>query len=193
MAPRVGNSGKAAIVWVCAATLLATGLVGGCHPPFRPQEAATGGSSVRFLEEPASSNSVAVEVGEMKTGDYFQDARPIEPLALPIYPRTARGSATVAVRITVTSTGRVSEVAPSLRAVSIPNRFDAEFQQAARAALAQWRFAPAQSCHLEVTKNAAGEPVYHETLRENVETSFDLVFSFTASGEVNVSAKAPVH
>ena len=99
----------------------------------------------------------------------------------------------VAVHITVTRTGCVGDVGPSLRAVSIPNRFDAEFQQSVRAALAQWRFEPAQSYHLEVTKTAAGEPTYHETLRKNAETYFDLVFTFTASGKVQVTPTTAVH
>jgi hypothetical protein len=190
MSSPVRLSEKTAAVWVGGTLLLAAGLAASCHPAFRPQDPAGGGSSVRFLEEPASANAVATEIGDLKSGDYFQDARPIEPLALPVYPRQAWGSATVALHITVTSTGRVSDVGPSLRAVSIPNRFDAEFQQAVRAALAQWRFHPAQTCHLDVTKNANGEPAYHETFRENVETSFDIVFTFTAAGRVNVTPAA---
>jgi ABC-type lipoprotein release transport system permease subunit len=97
------------------------------------------------------------------------------------------------VHITVTRTGYVVGVGPSLRAVSIPNRFEAEFQQAVLAALAQWRFEPAQTYHIEVARTATGEPICRETLRRKAVTDFDLVFTFTASGKVQVAPTTAVH
>ena len=125
---------------------------------------------------------------EPKSGDYFTEARPIAPLATPVYPARALaakvGLTTVGVHVVVDKTGRVSDIGPSLLAVSIPTRFDADFQAAVRAAVNQWRFFPAQNYRVEVTKDAAGVLDINETRRENTETYFDLVFTFLTNGAV---------
>ncbi len=154
-----------------------------------PEPAATGRSSFAFVDasNAAASSATATPV-EPKSGDYFTEARPTQILATPVYPPkalTARlGMTTVGVRVTVDKTGRVSDIGPSLLAVSIPTKFHAEFQEAVRAAVTQWRFFPAQTFHVEVTRDAAGELQISETKRENAETYLDLAFTFTASGAV---------
>ncbi len=72
----------------------------------------------------------------VKTGDYYREALSIMPLTTPVYPARAlaakAGMMVVGVRVTVDKDGRVSDVAPSLLAVSNPTKFDAEFQAAVR-------------------------------------------------------------
>lgn len=162
-------------------------VLGGCRQAPAPVD--TGRSSFAFVDGPESTAAKApVTAEEVKSGDYFTEARPIDPLTKPVYPAKALaakvGMTTVGVRITVDATGRVSDVGPSVLAVSIPSRFDEEFQAAVRAAVSQWRFSPAQRYRVEVTKLPNGEPEFHVTRREYVETYFDVSFTFTASGEV---------
>lgn len=164
-----------------AATLL---VAAGCRQvPVTPDP---GRSSFAFVE--GAGDRAAVTVEEAKSGDYFTDARPIEPLTPPVYPARAlaakAGRVMVGVKITVDATGRVTDVGPSVLALSIPTRFDDDFQEAVRAAVLQWRFRPAQSYHVEVTRVAGGEPELRVTRREYAETYFDVSFTFTAAGTV---------
>ena len=124
----------------------------------------------------------------VKTGDYYQEAKPVMPLVTPVYPAKAlaakAGMTVVGVHVTVDKEGRVTDVGPSLLAVSIPTRFDAEFQTAVRAAVAQWRFRPAMTYHIEVVNPPGGETYQRVTDQQSVETVFDLAFTFTSTGTV---------
>jgi TonB family protein len=158
-----------------------------CHHASEPT--ATGRSSFAFVDASnAAASSATATAVEPKSGDYFTEARSTQILATAIYPAKALaaklGMTTVGVRVTIDKNGRVSDIGPSLLAVSIPTKFDADFQEAVRAAVVQWRFFPAQTFHVDVTRDATGELQISETKRENAETYFDLAFTFTASGAV---------
>jgi outer membrane biosynthesis protein TonB len=89
----------------------------------------------------------------------------------------------VAVRITVDANGRVSDVGTSLAAMSTPSPFTAEFRAAVEAAIAQWRFRPGEVRHLETVHDADGD-YQRMTSRENIAGTFDVEFTFNASGVV---------
>jgi outer membrane biosynthesis protein TonB len=88
------------------------------------------------------------------------------------------GTVTIAVKITVGTGGTVTSVAPSFVRVSFPTRYKDDFDQAIQTALSQWRFEPAQLARLD--PQVAEAPVVVST--ETMETSFDVVFTFVASG-----------
>lgn len=153
--------------------------------------ALTGRSSVVFVEPPAAPPPKAgatASAKESKFTDQFREARPIEPLATPVYPPRAlkakAGWATVGVKVTVDVNGRVSEVVPSMVAISTPGPFADDFLEAVRVALKQWRFRPARIEHVETVQSA--QATYNRVASsENIEAQFDLSFTFTASGGVH--------
>ena len=114
----------------------------------------------------------------------FQDADPIEPLAVPRYPSAALSAGiprvTITVRITVGKDGHVESIARSLADMSFPTRFDREFHAAIEGALRQWRFRPAELARLDVGSD--GRPIITES--EETDTSFDVQFTFSPSGAV---------
>lgn len=177
------------VVGLLWAVLGCCGSVVGCrHAPPGPPD--TGTSSFAFIEPPVAAPraSAAAEPREPVSMEQYEEASPIPPLATPVYPAKALaakvGRVTVGVKITVDVTGRVSEIGPSLRAVSIPNRFEEDFQDAVRAAVAQWRFHPALSYRIEHAPMPDGSTYQRMTDRRRVETTFDLAFTFTATGAV---------
>lgn len=149
-----------------------------------------GQSSIRFVaapaEAPVGESEFAVKAGPPR--ELFRDATPVGLLATPIYPPVAlaahAGQMTVGARITVDAAGRVSNVGPSLVALSIPSRFSNEFQAAVEAAVAQWRFQPARILYLEQAPDGDGGTYSRVAREEKTDTYFDVVFTFTASGEV---------
>ena len=159
----------------------------GCRHVATPD---TGQSSFRFVERPEAevNKSTATAVAAPRSGEGYRDAKPVLPLVLPFYPAKAlaakAGLTVVGVHVTVDKVGRVTDVGPSLLAVSIPTKFDAEFQAAVRAAVSQWQFSPAQIYHTVVVTAPGGETYQRVTDRQNVEAEFDLSFTFTATGEV---------
>ena len=101
----------------------------GCQQVAVPAD--TGQSSFRFVERAdAVAGKATVTAETLKTGDYYTEAKPIMPLVTPVYPAKAlaakAGLTVVGVHVTVDKEGRVSDVGPSLLAVSIPTRFDVE-------------------------------------------------------------------
>jgi len=160
----------------------------GCRQVAAP--AGIGQSSFRFIERPEAEVSKAtnVTVVEPKIGEFYRDATPVLPLVMPIYPPRALaakvGLTVIGVRVTVNKEGRVTDVGPSLVAVSILTKFGAEFQEAVRAAVSRWRFSPAEMYHAELVTPPGGEPYRRIVDQENVDASFDLAFTFTATGEV---------
>ena len=164
------------------------GVVGCRHAPEPPD---TGTSSFAFIEQPVAApraSAATAEPREPVSMEQYEEASPIPPLATPVYPPRAlaakAGRVTIGVKITVDAAGRVSDIGPSLRAVTIPSRFDADFQEAVRAAVSQWRFSPALSYRLEDVPMPDGSTYQRMTERRRVETTFDLSFTFTATGVV---------
>jgi len=108
------------------------GVVGCRHVSSIPPDKGT--SSFAFIEPPVTApraSATATEPREPVSMEQYEEASPITPLAMPVYPARAlaakAGRVTIGVKITVDATGRVSDIGPSLRAVTIPSRFDADF------------------------------------------------------------------
>lgn len=149
-----------------------------------------GASSFAFVERPAGTppaRTVTTEPMEQKPFEEYREARPVYPLANPVYPARAlkarAGRATVGVRITVDVTGRVSDVAPSMLVFSTPGPFADEFREAVESAVRQWRFRPAEIERLEFVQ--APTVSYNRIVgTQKVETQLDVVFNFTATGGV---------
>ena len=147
---------------------------------------SSGVASIKFIDSehpqpPADARELKVEIGTT----VFVEAQPIEPLAIPVYPRVALaanlGSVTIAVKISVDKDGRVEAVSPSMAGISLPTRFYQQFHEAIETAIAQWRFEPAKLARLEPAKK--GPPIV--TGEQNAETSFDIAFTFSRSGTVS--------
>jgi hypothetical protein len=146
----------------------------------------TGSASFEFIDPTHIGPLTDARKLKLKVGTtVFVDAKPIEPLTIPTYPpsvlATNVGPTTIAVSITVGADGRVKEVNPSFGAVAFRSRYDDEFQKAIEAALATWRFEPAQRAQLEPSKD--GPPIVQSAT--DTETSFDVLFTFTTSGSVS--------
>lgn len=106
---------------------------------------------------------------------------------MPVYPKKAMeakaGRNIVGVHITVDAAGRVSDVRMSLLVLSTPGPFAEEFRTAVEAALRQWQFTPARAEYFEIVHE--GDSTYNRvTGSENVETEFDLAFTFSHDGRV---------
>lgn len=168
---------------LCVLLLVSTG----CR--HRTETGDTGSSSVRFIEEPSAPASGSAQVADVPpSGDYFKEAQPIAPLALPAYPPRAlaakAGLAIVTVRVFVDAKGRITDIGPSPLGFSTPGPFAGDFAKAVQAALSQWRFQPAQRYHLEIFRNARGGVDNKESGRMDTETYLDMSFTFTAAGRV---------
>lgn len=163
----------------------------GCrHAPV--EAAGAGASSFAFVERPAApppARTVTTEPVEQRLLEEYREARPVYPLANPVYPPRAlkarAGRATVGVRITVDVTGRVSDVAPSMLVFSTPGPFSDEFREAVEAAVRQWRFRPAEIEKIEFVQTPALS--YSRIVgRQKVEAQLDVAFNFTATGGVEL-------
>lgn len=119
----------------------------------------------------------------------WREATLKEPVAMPVYPAKAlkakAGRNTVGVRIVVDPQGRVSEIRMSMLVFSTPGPFAEDFRDAVELAVRQWRFNPARSESYEIIHE--GEVTYSRvTGGENVETEFDLAFTFQPDGAVQM-------
>ncbi len=77
----------------------------------------------------------------------------------------------------------VTEIVPSMVAISTPGPFANDFLEAVQAALKQWRFSPARIEHVESVQTP--QVTYDRVAStEKLEAHFDLSFTFTASGGV---------
>jgi hypothetical protein len=164
-------------------TLLAAA---GCrHVPVKD----TGRSGVSFVEPPPAPPPKNVELSttEQTQRMQYNEARPLKPLAMPVYPPKAlaakAGWNTVGVKITVGVDGRVTNIRPSVLAMSTPGRFADDFLAAVEVALRQWKFVPAEIQQIEPIPGL-DRPVNRITGREPTEAEFDLSFTFTADGQV---------
>ncbi len=169
-------------------TLVSLMLAGCHHAAVAPAVPNEGTSSYRFVDPPPPPPKKAeISLGQKLLSEQIVNALPIMPLATPVYPPAAltahAGVATVGVRITVDTTGRVSDVRASLAHLTIPSSFAEEFRAAVEAAVAQWRFRPAEIMHLETVKDAGGD-FQRLASREKIEWAFDVDFTFNATGDV---------
>jgi hypothetical protein len=164
-----------------------------CHHARAPAPAGT--SSFTFIanqpdKRPNLSRGSAPEEPRVPV-DALVPAEPVPPLALPVFPPVARGKTTlpmmVGVRLTVGIDGRVADVAPSFVAVSTPGPFAAEFRSAVEAAVAKWRFLPAEIRHLAPGRTPQGKDYWNVTRTDKTEDAIDVVFTFSPSGEVGTA------
>lgn len=181
---------------IFAVPLLAgLGLAAGCQHArviSAPRAPASGASSFQFVEKPlATAPGAATQAVQMvlEPVDVKYKAEPIEPLATPVYPRAALGRMRVpmmvGVRISVDGTGRVAHVGGSLVAFSSGGEYAEEFREAVEAALAQWRFTPAEIRHLVPRAAKSGRGGHWQVTRaEPTDDAFDVSFTFSAKGEV---------
>lgn len=184
------NSKRAAAsprrVAAIALALTAWGLsgIGGCS---HGRTAIRGTSSFQVLdpekEEPPSGLVAQPASSDLEVRyipGYFagKDCPP------PVYPvrLLAAGAGTRSVRVTVSfdENGDPVDVSPSRRGVPIPDQFRDGFLTAVREAVSRWKIHPAHLVYYR--RGADGTSRYLRT--EALSESFDIVFTFAASGEV---------
>ncbi len=172
--------------------LLALGLSGCHHAPPVLEEKLTGRSAFAFVDQPPGPPPKSQGEAAALTGssNYFE-ARLNEPAPLPVYPARALKAkarlATIGVHITVDPNGRVSDVRSSMLVFNTPGPFADDFRDAVEAAVRQWSFIPARAEHFKIVHEGAAT-YNRRTTVENVETEFDLSFTFTADGRVESNA-----
>ena len=168
------------------------GILCGSGCKHAPTDDAYGSSSFRVVESPrppppSASNQEMVEPVSRAN---YRDAQAIHPLVMPVYPPRAlaarAGAAAIGVRVTVDSSGAVTDIRPSMLAVSVtPPGFADDFRAAVEVAVRQWKFAPARVLYLE--RRTEGEFTHDWVTRtEMIEAEFDLAFTFTPAGKVEV-------
>ncbi len=146
---------------------------------------SSGSSSVQFVNRESPEGTTALSKIKITTGTTgLVQAVPIEPLALPLYPAGALavhlGTVTKTVKINIGKDGHVSSVSSSMFGISIPTKFDSEFDRAIEVAASKWEFNPAWSVPLEPGKD--GSPIVGDPVA--TESSLDAVFTFSSSGVV---------
>jgi hypothetical protein len=164
-----------------------------CHHARAPAPAGT--SSFTFIdgqpdEPPRLLRGSGSEQPRVPV-DALVPAEPVLPLARPVFPPAARGKTAlpmmVGVRLTVGTDGRVADVVPSFVAVSTPGPFAAEFRAAVEAAVAEWRFLPAEIRHLVPGRTPQGKDYWNVARTDKTEDAIDVVFTFSPSGEVGTA------
>jgi outer membrane biosynthesis protein TonB len=110
-----------------------------------------------------------------------------DPYAMPVYPARAlkakAGRNTVGVHIVVDASGHVSEIRTSMFVFSTPGPFAEDFRDAVEVAVRQWRFNPARTEQYEIVHDGEATDMRVKG-SENVETEFDLAFTFQPDGTV---------
>lgn len=156
---------------------------------------ADGRGTFEFVRAPASPEAAAVKPAgqEATANEELIAPRALGKLAEPVYPAAAlaagAGPVTMGMRVVVDAEGKVGEVGPSVRAWSTPTPWAAEFRAAIEAAVAQWRFHPAEVRHFTTVTNAQG--TYRSvTGVEKTEWALHVTFSFRVSGGVGVETQA---
>lgn len=177
--------------WGVALALGAGALSTGCHHAVRPTLAPTGRSGFQFVDRPVPAGAAhgTLQPAVREPVDVKVRAEPIEPLATPAFPRALLGRAStpvaVGVRVGLGPDGRVQEVGPSLVAFSSGGEHAEVFRAAVEAAVARWRFRPAEIRRLEPRTGAPGIGEYWQVVRaQPTEDAFDVLFTFTSTGEV---------
>jgi hypothetical protein len=142
--------------------------------------------SFKFVERAAGpAETVDGDKYKITRGEtVFVDARPIEPLATPLYPAGSPEPnavpVTIVVKFVVGADGRVEEIGRSIADFSVPTPFSGECFEAVKDALAQWRFEPAQIA--VVKPQANGRPLIVSSTP--TERRFEIAVTFSASGRV---------
>ncbi len=170
-------------------------MVGCRHVPVPVAARMEGRGAFEFVRPPAAPER-DVPKGEVKrlpTDDEFVAPRAIGRLAEPVYPAVAlaagAGPVTLGLRLVVDTEGKVTDVSQSLLAFSTPTPWAAEFRAAAEAAVAQWRFRPAELRHFTTVTNAQG--TYRSmTDSEKTEWALHVAFTFNATGGTVVETRA---
>lgn len=156
----------------------------------------TGSSSFRVVERPsAPAPKASIQVATQPTSRaQYRDAQIKGDPVLPVYPARAlaakAGGAQVGVHLVIDAQGRVSDVRPSMVAVTIaPPEFAADFQRAVESAVRQWRFVPARAQYVETVTGTGGFTYDRVARTEDVEAEVDLAFTFTSNGKVQAGAR----
>lgn len=174
-------------------TLLAVALLGGVgcqhveRTTLKPEKTAFQFYGVGETVRP-EKEAEAGEVEGLRVGVILIRARPIEPLATPEYPDIPAAErsrwVTVGVRLDIDRDGMVTDTSPSVICLTTPHPRLAAFREAIEAVGAQWRFIPAEERHMEKVTAKDGTVFWRASRVEQVTTSADISFTFTASGDV---------
>jgi len=176
--------------------LVCTGflILSGCHQVQTPP--ASGQGSFEFTQRPAGTRigeGQAVLTGS-EPKDVFIPATPDGPLAVPVYPPAAlaahAGRVTVVLEITIGTDGRVGDVRPGMAGIPFGGPFSAQFQAAAEAAMARWRFRPAELRHIE-PREEGGETIWSMVFTEKRELTTEVSFTFTETGGAVLENRRP--
>ncbi len=158
--------------------------------PLVPQETTFQIFTGKGTEEPPGGDENADTMGELSEGEIFKPAQAILPLAVPVYPSISvdgRGRLVrVGVGLVIDQTGRVTEVKPSMVYLSTPHPEAKTFFDAVKTAVEKWKFIPAQSVKIEQATGDDGGTWWRAGRSEPVETSGEVLFTFTATGEVKM-------
>jgi hypothetical protein len=178
--------------FVVLVSMYAIGFVGCRHAPL-----AVGSSAFHFVEpqtpKPAARDPVYT-LPDDTPQTFVEPAKPIEPLVSPTFPARALGSTAgpilVGVKLSVDSSGSVTEVQQSWKTFTSPSRYESDFRAAVEAAVRQWRFEPAQIQVIQRVQRAGRRDQYVVRHSDPTEWTFEVVFTFNDSGTVAASLGA---
>jgi hypothetical protein len=182
-------SGGAAALQISSALLQAA-----CHHV--PASVARGQSSFEFMKGsgPAKAGDGRAELTGSEPKDVFVQATPDNVLAAPVYPPAAlaahAGRVTLVLQITIDTEGRVMNVLPGIAGVPVGGPFAGQFRAAAEAAMAQWRFRPAELRHI-VPRQDEGDTIWSLASTEKCEMTTDVAFTFTETGGTVLENQKP--
>lgn len=161
--------------------------VAGCHHA----PIAAGRSTYHFVEAEAAKSAtggVVYTLPDDTPQTFVEPAKPIEPLANPVYPSRALGASggpmLVGVQLTVDTLGHVTNVQQSWKTFTSPSRYESDFRAAVEAAVRQWRFYPAQLQVIQRVQRAGRPDQYVVRRSDPTEWTFEVAFTFTDSGMV---------
>jgi hypothetical protein len=157
-------------------------ILAGCHQV--PGTMASGRSSFEFMKPPSGTQGGEGKAELMGSvpKDVFVQATPDRALAVPVYPPAAlaahAGRVTLVLQITIDTEGRVTNVLPGLAGVPVSGPFADQFRAAAEAAMAQWRFRPAELRHI-VPRQDGADTIWSLASTEKCEMTTEVAFTET--------------